>query len=287
MNKGIFLILSGYLLWGSFPIYWSLLNHVEPIEVLVHRIIWSIPVLLVFVGLKSSWRSNLRSALDDKRELLFLSITGILICINWGTFILAVNLGRVIEGSMGYFLSPLLNILGGFIFFKERVSKLQKYAIFFATIGSLYYVVSVAVFPWLGLVLAFSFASYGLMRKAMNSSAVPGLLLETTLLLPITMIFVVWVFGSAPIAFLAIDRSTDFLLLLAGIVTVIPLVLFTSGARLIPMTTAGIISFINPTIQFLVGFYYFKEAFNTDQFIGFVGVWLGLLLYCYSLMKKN
>jgi len=287
MNKGIFLILSGYLLWGSFPIYWSLLNHVEPIEVLVHRIIWSIPVLLVFVGLKSSWRSNLRSALDDKRELLFLSITGILICINWGTFILAVNLGRVIEGSMGYFLSPLLNILGGFIFFKERVSKLQKYAIFFATIGSLYYVVSVAVFPWLGLVLAFSFASYGLMRKAMNSSAVPGLLLETTLLLPITMIFVVWVFGSAPIAFLAIDRSTDFLLLLAGIVTVIPLVLFTSGARLIPMTTAGILSFINPTIQFLVGFYYFKEAFNTDQFIGFVGVWLGLLLYCYSLMKKN
>ena len=287
MNKGIFLILSGYLLWGSFPIYWSLLNHVEPIEVLVHRIIWSIPVLLVFVGLKSSWRSNLRSALDDKRELLFLSVTGILICINWGTFILAVNLGRVIEGSMGYFLSPLLNILGGFIFFKERVSKLQKYAIFFATIGSLYYVVSVAVFPWLGLVLAFSFASYGLMRKAMNSSAVPGLLLETTLLLPITMIFVVWVFGSAPIAFLAIDRSTDFLLLLAGIVTVIPLVLFTSGARLIPMTTAGIISFINPTIQFLVGFYYFKEAFNTDQFIGFVGVWLGLLLYCYSLMKKN
>ena len=287
MNKGIFLILSGYLLWGSFPIYWSLLNHVEPIEVLVHRIIWSIPVLLVFVGLKSSWRSNLRSALDDKRELLFLSVTGILICINWGTFILAVNLGRVIEGSMGYFLSPLLNILGGFIFFKERVSKLQKYAIFFATIGSLYYVVSVAVFPWLGLVLAFSFASYGLMRKAMNSSAVPGLLLETTLLLPITMIFVVWVFGSAPIAFLAIDRSTDFLLLLAGIVTVIPLVLFTSGARLIPMTTAGILSFINPTIQFLIGFYYFKEAFNTDQFIGFVGVWLGLLLYCYSLMKKN
>jgi len=135
--------------------------------------------------------------------------------------------------------------------------------------------------------LAFSFASYGLMRKAMNSSAVPGLLLETTLLLPITMIFVVWVFGSAPIAFLAIDRSTDFLLLLAGIVTVIPLVLFTSGARLIPMTTAGILSFINPTIQFLIGFYYFKEAFNTDQFIGFVGVWLGLLLYCYSLMKKN
>ncbi|MCS5591773.1 MAG: EamA family transporter RarD [Gammaproteobacteria bacterium] len=286
MNRGIFLILSGYIIWGSFPIYWSLLNHVEPSEVLAHRIIWSIPVLLLFVGLKPSWRNNVRAALGDKGELLLLLITGILICINWGTFILAVNLGRVIEGSMGYFLSPILNILGGFIFFKERVSSLQKYAIGFTTAGSLYYIVSVNVFPWLGLVLAFSFASYGLMRKAMKSSAVPGLLLETILLLPITLLFVIWMAGNTPIAFLAIDRSTDLFLFLAGIVTVVPLVLFTSGARLLPMTTAGILSFINPTLQFLVGYYYFNEPFNTNQFIGFIGIWFGLLLYCYSLVKK-
>jgi len=286
MNRGILLILSGYIIWGSFPIYWSLLNHVEPSEVLAHRIIWSIPVLLLFVGLKPSWRNNVRAALGDKGELLLLLITGILICINWGTFILAVNLGRVIEGSMGYFLSPILNILGGFIFFKERVSSLQKYAIGFTTAGSLYYIVSVNVFPWLGLVLAFSFASYGLMRKAMKSSAVPGLLLETILLLPITLLFVIWMAGNTPIAFLAIDRSTDLFLFLAGIVTVVPLVLFTSGARLLPMTTAGILSFINPTLQFLVGYYYFNEPFNTNQFIGFIGIWFGLLLYCYSLVKK-
>ena len=286
MNRGILLILSGYLIWGFFPIYWSLLNHVEPTEILAHRIIWSIPILLLFVGLKSSWRSNVRSALGNKGELLLLLVTGILICINWGTYILAVSMGRVIEGSMGYFLSPILNILGGFIFFKERVSRLQKYAIGSATVGSLYYVVSVEVFPWLGLVLAVSFASYGLMRKGMKSSAMPGLLLETVLLLPITVFFVVWMVGNTQISFLTVDRSTDLLLFLAGIVTVVPLVLFTAGARLLPMTTAGILSFINPTLQFLVGYYYFNEAFNTDQFIGFIGIWLGLSLYCYSLMKK-
>jgi len=287
MNRGILLILSGYLTWGFFPIYWSLLNHVEPVEILAHRIIWSIPILLLFVGLKSSWRSNVRSALGNKGELLLLLVTGALISINWGTFILAVSLGRVIEGSMGYFLSPILNILGGFIFFKERVSMLQRLSIGFTIVGSLYYVVSVDVFPWLGLVLAFSFASYGLMRKGMKSSAVPGLLLETVLLLPITVFFVVWMVSSTQISFLAVDRSTDTLLFLAGIVTVVPLVLFTSGARILPMTTVGILSFINPTLQFLVGYYYFSEPFNTDQFIGFIGIWLGLLLYCYSLVKKT
>jgi chloramphenicol-sensitive protein RarD len=228
-----------------------------------------------------------RSALGNKGELLLLLVTGALISINWGTFILAVSLGRVIEGSMGYFLSPILNILGGFIFFKERVSMLQRLSIGFTIVGSLYYVVSVDVFPWLGLVLAFSFASYGLMRKGMKSSAVPGLLLETILLLPITVFFVVWMVSSTQISFLAVDRSTDTLLFLAGIVTVVPLVLFTSGARILPMTTVGILSFINPTLQFLVGYYYFSEPFNTDQFIGFIGIWLGLLLYCYSLVKKT
>ena len=287
MNRGIFIILSGYLIWGSFPIYWSLLNHVNPTEVLAHRIIWSIPVLLLFVSLKLSWRNNVRSILSNKGELLLLLVTGILICINWGTYIYAVSLGRVIEGSLGYFLSPIVSILGGFIFFKERVSKLQKYSIGFVTAGSLYYVASVEVFPWLGLILAFSFSSYGLMRKAMKSSAVPGLFLETILLLPLTLFFVIWIASSNQLAFLNVDRSTDALLILAGIVTVIPLVLFTAGARLLPMTTVGILSFINPTLQFLVGYYYFNEPFNSDQFIGFIGIWIGLLLYCYALIKKT
>lgn len=287
MNRGVLLILSGYLIWGSFPLYWSLLNHVEPSEILAHRVIWSIPVLLLLVGFKPSWRSNVRSALGNKVELLLLLITGILICINWGTYILAVSMGRVIEGSMGYFLAPILNILGGFIFFKERVSLLQKLSIGFASAGSLYYVFSVAVFPWLGFVLGFSFAAYGLMRKFMNSPAVPGLLIETLLILPVTLLFVIWMVGNTKVAFLAIDNATDALLIMAGIVTVVPLALFTAGAKILPMTTAGILFFITPTLQFLIGYLFFNEPFNTDQFIGFIGIWTGLLLYCYSLMKKT
>jgi chloramphenicol-sensitive protein RarD len=287
MNRGVLLILSGYLIWGSFPLYWSLLNHVEPSEILVHRVIWSIPVLLLFVGLKPSWRSNVRSALGNRGELLLLLITGILICINWGTYILAVSMGRVIEGSMGYFLAPIINMMGGFIFFKERVSTLKKYSIGFSSFGALYYVFSVDAFPWLGLILGVTFSAYVLMRKAMKTPAVPGLFVETLLILPIALVFIVWMVGNQEVSFLKTDWTTDTLLILGGLVTVVPLALFTAGARILPMTTAGILFFITPTLQFLIGYLFFNEPFNTDQFIGFIGIWSGLLLYCYSLIKNT
>jgi len=287
MNRGILLILSGYLIWGSFPIYWSLLNHVEPTEILAHRVIWSIPVLLLFVYLVPSWRGNVRSAFGNRSELLLLLITGILICINWGTYILAVSLGRVIEGSMGYFLAPIINMMGGFIFFKERVSTLKKYSIGFAFLGALYYIFSVDTFPWLGLILGFTFSAYGLMRKAMNTPAVPGLLVETLLILPMTLVFIVWMVGNQEVSFLQADWTTDTLLILSGLVTVVPLALFTAGARILPMTTAGILLFITPSLQFLIGYLLFNEPFNNNQFIGFIGIWVGLLLYCYDLTKKT
>ena len=287
MNRGILLILSSYLIWGSFPIYWSLLNHVEPTEILAHRVIWSIPVLLLFVYLVPSWRGNVRSAFGNRSELLLLLITGILICINWGTYILAVSLGRVIEGSMGYFLAPIINMMGGFIFFKERVSTLKKYSIGFAFLGALYYIFSVDTFPWLGLILGFTFSAYGLMRKAMNTPAVPGLLVETLLILPMTLVFIVWMVGNQEVSFLQADWTTDTLLILSGLVTVVPLALFTAGARILPMTTAGILLFITPSLQFLIGYLLFNEPFNNNQFIGFIGIWVGLLLYCYDLTKKT
>jgi chloramphenicol-sensitive protein RarD len=287
MNRGILLILSGYLIWGSFPIYWSLLNHVEPTEILAHRVIWSIPVLLLSVYLVPSWRGNVRSAFGNRSELLLLLITGILICINWGTYILAVSLGRVIEGSMGYFLAPIINMMGGFIFFKERVSTLKKYSIGFAFLGALYYIFSVDTFPWLGLILGFTFSAYGLMRKAMNTPAVPGLLVETLLILPMTLVFIVWMVGNQEVSFLQADWTTDTLLILSGLVTVVPLALFTAGARILPMTTAGILLFITPSLQFLIGYLLFNEPFNNNQFIGFIGIWVGLLLYCYDLTKKT
>ena len=142
MNKGILFVLSGYLMWGCFPIYWALLNHVNPSEVLLHRMLWSVPVLFLLVYSKPSWRMNFKESLSSKKELVFLFITAILITINWGGYILAVNLGRVVEASMGYFLSPVINMIGGYLFFHERISKLKQLAVLFATVGALYYVFS-------------------------------------------------------------------------------------------------------------------------------------------------
>ena len=287
MNKGILLALSGYLMWGCFPIYWALLNHVNPSEVLVHRMLWSVPVLFFLVYSKPSWRVNFKESLSSRKELLFLLITAILITINWGGYILAVNLGRVVEASMGYFLSPVLNMIGGYFFFHERISKLKQLAVLFATVGALFYVFSGDSFPWLGFLVGFTFSAYGIARKAMTSSAVPGLYIETLILLPFCLVFSIWFYLNFDIAFLNVDISTDILLFLAGAVTVVPLALFNAGAKLLPMTTVGILFLITPTLQFLVGYYLQNEAVNTNQLIGFVGVWTGLIIYSYGLIKEK
>jgi len=287
VNKGILLALSGYLMWGCFPIYWVLLNHVNPSEVLAHRMLWSVPVLFFLVYSKPSWRVNFKESLSSRKELLFLLITAILITINWGGYILAVNLGRVVEASMGYFLSPVINMIGGYVFFHERISKLKQLAVLFATVGALFYVFSGDSFPWLGFLVGFTFSAYGIARKAMSSSAVPGLYIETLILLPFFLVFSIWFYSNFDIAFLNVDISTDILLFLAGAVTVVPLALFNAGAKLLPMTTVGILFLITPTLQFLVGYYLQNEAVNSNQLIGFVGVWTGLIMYSYGLIKDK
>ena len=272
-------------MWGTFPLYWALLNHVNPSEVLIHRILWSIPVLFVLVYLKPSWQASFKAAISSKKELFFLFLTAILITINWGGYILAVNLGRVVEASMGYFLSPVINMIGGYIFFHERISRLKQWAVFFATIGALYYVFSGDSFPWLGLLIGLTFSSYGISRKAMATSAVPGLYIETLLLLPFIFIFSLWFYANYDLAIFNINMSTDILLILAGIVTVVPLALFTAGAKLLPMTTVGILFLITPTLQFLVGYVLYDEPVNFNQLLGFIGVWVGLIMYSYALIK--
>ncbi|MEE9326731.1 MAG: EamA family transporter RarD [Cocleimonas sp.] len=287
MNKGITLILLGYIGWGLFPLYWALLKHVPALEVLAHRMLWSVPVLIVIVVAKKSWREHFLVALKDKREIGWLLITATFITINWGVYVVAVNQDRVVEASMGYFLTPLLHILGGFFLFKERVGAFRKLAIAFAAAGVIYYIFSVDTFPWIGLVLGVSFASYGILRKLIKTSAVPGLLIETLLLVPLSLGVVVYLATTNQASFLNLNQTTDIWLALAGIVTVVPLVLFTAGARLLPMITTGILFYITPTIQFLIGAFVFNEDVNSDQLIGFMGIWLGLALYTYSLLKRK
>ena len=283
MNKGIIQILLGYTIWGLFPLYWVLLKQVPATEVLAHRMLWSVPILLLFVFLVKTWRKDFFAALKDTGELRWLLLTSILITINWGVYIIAVNLERVVEASMGYFLTPLLHVLGGYFIFKERIGRIRQLAVLSAALGVFYYIASVDTFPWIGLVLGVSFASYGIVRKIIKTPAVPGLLVETLLLAPLSLAYVIYLAISHEAVFLNSSVSTDIWLMLAGLVTVIPLVLFTSGARLLPMTTTGILFYITPTLQFLVGAVVFNEAMNTSQMIGFIGIWIGLALYTYSL----
>ena len=287
MNKGTLLVLSGYLMWGCFPLYWALLNHVYPFEVLIHRMLWAVPVLFFLVHFKASWKANFKESLASKKELVLLFLTAILITINWGGYIYAVNLGRVVEASMGYFLSPVINMIGGYIFFHERISKLKQLAVCFATVGALYYVFSGDSLPWLGFLVGFTFSAYGIARKAMASSAVPGLYIETLLLLPFILLFSLWFYANYDLAIFNVNLSTDILLILSGIVTVIPLALFTAGTKLLPMTTVGILFLITPTLQFLVGYVLYGESVNFNQLLGFVAVWIGLIVYCYALIKEK
>jgi chloramphenicol-sensitive protein RarD len=287
MNKGIILILLGYIGWGLFPLYWVLLKQVPASEVLAHRMLWSVPVLLVFVTFISRWRTDFLNTFKNKKELGWLLLTAILITINWGVYVYAVNQERVVEASMGYFLSPLLHILAGFIIFKERIGRFRQLAIAFAAAGVFYYIASVEVFPWIGLVVGFSFAAYGILRKFIQTAAVPGLLMETLLLTPLSLGFIIYLTINKQATFLNSDLNTDIFLSLAGLVTVVPLVLFTAGARLLPMATTGILFYITPTMQFLVGALIFHEEVNPNQLIGFIGIWIGLALYSFSLLRRS
>jgi chloramphenicol-sensitive protein RarD len=287
MNKGYAVILTGYIGWGLFPLYWALLIHVPPGEVLLHRMLWAVPVLVLLVALSQRRRTQFSAALQSWQEIRWLTLSSLVICFNWGIYIWAVANQQVIEASMGYFLTPLLNVLAGIIVFHEKLTRLKLVAIAFAAAGVSYYVLTTATFPWVGLAVAVSFAGYGLLRKQMKTNAIPGLFVETLLLLPFTLGLVLWLHFSAQAVFLHQDWNTDMLLILGGPITIIPLAFFTAGTRMLPMTTVGILFYVTPSLQFLSGIFLLGEAFNFDKLIAFGGIWIGLAIFSYSLLQRK
>lgn len=287
MNKGYLFILTGYIGWGLFPLYWALLAHVPPLEILLHRMLWAVPFLVLLVALNTRRKTQLIAAFHSWPEIRLLSVSSLFICFNWGIFIWAVANQRVIEASMGYFLTPLLNVVVGLLVFNEKLDSLKIAAIGFAAAGVMYYILQAGVFPWVGLSLGISFAAYGLSRKKMATNAIPGLLIETLILLPFTIGLILWLHSKGSAMFLNDNSITDLGLILAGPVTVIPLLLFTMGARMLPMTSVGILFYVTPTLQFLCGIWFFNEAFNQDKLIGFCAIWIGLLIFSYSLLSTQ
>jgi chloramphenicol-sensitive protein RarD len=287
MNKGYAVILSGYIGWGLFPLYWALLVHVPALEVLLHRMLWSAPVLLLLVLVSARRRNQVMIALKSWRELKWLLFSGLVVSLNWGIYIWAVANHRVLEASMGYFLTPLLNVLAGVVVFREKLSRSKLVAIFFAAAGVAWYFLSTDILPWVVLAVGFSFALYGLLRKQMETNAVPGLFVEILLLLPFTLALILWLHQQGEAAFLNHARQTDWLLILAGPVTVLPLAFFTAGTRMLPMTTVGILFYVTPSLQFFCGIVLLNEAFDFNKLIAFVAIWIGLAIFSYSLFSAE
>jgi chloramphenicol-sensitive protein RarD len=220
-------------------------------------------------------------------ELRWLAVSSLVICANWGIYIWAVANHRVIEASMGYFLTPLLNVLAGVVVFREKLSRLNIAAILFAAAGVAYYVLTTATVPWVGIAVGISFAAYGLMRKQMKTNAVPGLLVEILLLLPFTLALLLWQQFRGEAMFLHYSWDTDLLLIMGGPITIIPLAFFTAGTRMLPMTTVGILFYVTPSLQFLSGVLLLGESFNVDKLFGFIGIWIGLAIFSYSLLTRK
>jgi len=277
MNKGIWYALGAYLTWGLFPIYWKLLAGIPALQLLGHRIFWSF-LLLFGIVLFARQVKVFRASLN-RRVLLIYSVAAILIAINWLTYVWAVGAGFIVETSLGYFINPLLAVLFGVIFLRERLRPLQWLPIGLAAAGVLYLTFAYGSLPWVALTLAFSFAFYGLVKKTAPLGALHGLTLETGILFLPAIAFLLFSEFSGTSAFMHTSPLQDVMLIGAGLVTVIPLWMFSTAAQRIPLTMIGILQYVNPTMQFLLGVLIYKEPFDHRRLIGFGVVWVALILF--------
>jgi chloramphenicol-sensitive protein RarD len=278
MKKGVLYGIGAYLLWGIFPVYWKLLEAVPAIQIISHRIIWSFVLLALILFITRQWRSFRSAALSRKVVLIYL-VSAILLSINWLTYIWAINAGFVLETSLGYFINPLLSVLLGVLFVREKLRPLQWLPIGLAAIGVIYVAISYGQFPWIALTLAISFGLYGLVKKVAPLGSLFGLTLETGLLFLPAVAFLAVLEWQGQGAFLHVPAVSNLLMIGAGLVTTVPLLLFASAAQRIPLSTLGILQYINPTIAFLLGLFLFHEPFNLSLLIGFSIVWLALIIY--------
>ena len=277
-RRGMWFAMACYAIWGVFPLYFRLLAPVPAIDILAHRIIWSLGFLLILLTARQEWRW-LGPALRTPRTLGLYALAGIVLAVNWYTYIWAVNAGFVIESSLGYFINPLVSVLLGVVFLHERLRAGQWAAIATAAGGVLFLTISYGQLPWIALILAFTFGFYGLLKKHGTLHSMQGLTIETgTLVLP-ALVLLFFRETSGADSLVSYGWGKTLLLLSTGVVTVLPLVWFASAARLIPLSLLGILQYIAPTLQFLVGLLIFQEPFSTTRLIGFAIIWLALLIY--------
>ena len=278
MNRGTWNAVGAYALWGLLPVYWKCLQHVPAPQVLCHRIIWSFLTLLVLILILRRWNA-FRTAVVGPRVLRAYAAAAVLIGINWFTYIWAVNAGFIVETSLGYFINPLLSVLLGVVFFRERLRPWQWFTIGLAAAGVLYLTIAYGTLPWIALTLAITFGLYGLVKKIAPLESLYGLTLETGILLLPAFIFLLYSDRAGHGAFLHAGAISDVLLVGAGFITAVPLLMFSSAAKRLPLSLIGVLQYIVPTLQLLLGVLVYREPFTIVKLIGFGIVWIALIVY--------
>ena len=277
-RRGVAYGLAAYLIWGFFPVYFRLVAHVAPLEVLAHRIAWSVVTLAVLLVGSRGW-GKVAAALTTRTTLLTLCATALLISANWYVFVLSVDHGQVLQASLGYFINPLISVLLGVLFLRERLRPLQTISVLLALAGVLVLTYHLGQPPWISLVLGITFGLYGLLRKILPVDSLTGLSVETIILFPAASGYLLYLHMTGTGAFPSSGVADDILLPMSGVITVIPLLFFSASARRVRLATVGFMQYLTPTIHFLLAVLAFGEAFSGAHLASFVCIWLGLALY--------
>ncbi len=286
-NKGIFLSSSGSLWWGVLGTYYfQYISFIGTLEVVVHRSIWTCLILLLTTTMFNKW-FLFKKIFLNKKKLFILMITSILIFGNWSVWIYAVATNRIIDASFGYFIFPIISIFLGFLFLKEKLNKKRIIAISLVVISTIYLLINFSGLPWVGFSVAILWSTYNLLRKKINVDTDVGLFIESLFMLPVALIISYFIYKTGNNDFNLQPSTNSLLLFLGGIMTVIPLFLFIKGLEKTNMATSGLIFFITPTSQFLLGFYYFNEPFNITKLIRFIIIWIAVFIYLKDLYENK
>lgn len=286
IDTGVLYAGSAFVIWGVIPIYWKLLDHVGAVEIVMHRIVWTLVFALAALA---SWQRlpKLYAALTNPRALASLMASAVLIAVNWGIFIWAVIVDRIIETSLGYYINPLVNFILGAAFLNERLTRVQLVAVALAAIGVLNQTIALGYLPWVSLVLAVSFGVYGLIRKTVAVESLEGLTVESIVLAPAAFGYILYLALTKQGAFMHVDLMTDMNLIIAGPLTAIPLLAFAAGARLVRLSTIGFLQYLAPSIALLVALFLYDEPFTTAHAVTFAFIWAALALITWEALRRE